>query len=223
MQILPGVDRKAPVNQPIVVVAEDGTLADVAVQGPKGLLKGSYNPERNTWTSKASTLDFNTKYTIEATATNGAGNPTTVERTIKTVNPQTLVGISSVSVADDVTVGVGMPIRVTFDAPVKNKKAVEEQLQVKTSTPVVGAWSWESDEVVVFRPKKYWPDNTEIEVVMPLKGVKTGPGAYGEANNEISYQTGDSMVSVYDANKHTLVVKKNGKVVKKFPATSGKP
>ncbi len=223
MQILPGVDRKAPVNQPIVVVAEDGTLADVAVQGPKGLLKGSYNPERNTWTSKAATLDFNSRYTIEATATNGSGTPTTVERTIKTVNPQTLVGISSVSVADDVTVGVGMPIRVTFDAPVKKKKIVEEQLQVKTSTPVVGAWSWESDQVVVFRPKQYWPENTEIEVVMPLKGVKTGPGAYGAANDDITYQTGDSMVSVYDASKHTLVVKKNGKVVKKFPATSGKP
>ena len=34
MQILPSVDRKAPVNQPLVVVAEDGTLADVRVRGP---------------------------------------------------------------------------------------------------------------------------------------------------------------------------------------------
>jgi lipoprotein-anchoring transpeptidase ErfK/SrfK len=223
MQVLPAVDRKAPVNQPIVVVAEDGSLADVTVKGPKGLLKGSYNAERDTWTSKAKVLDFGAKYAVEATATNASGAPTTIDRTFKTVNPKTLVQISSVSVADDVTVGVGMPVRVTFDAPVKNKKSVEEQLQVKTSTPVTGAWNWESDTVVVFRPKKYWPANTTIEVVMPLRGVKTGPGAYGAENQNITYQTGDSMVSIYDASKHTLKVKKNGKVIRTFPATSGKP
>ena len=223
MQILPGVDKKAPVNQPIVVVAEDGSLADVTVKGPKGLMKGSYDPERSTWTSAAKTLDFGAKYVVEATATNDSGTPTTVDRTIKTVNPQTLVSISSVSVADDVTVGVGMPVRVTFSAPVKNKKAVEEQLEVRTSVPVKGAWSWESDEVVVFRPKKYWPANTTIEVSMPLKGIKTGPGAYGDANQEISYKTGNSMVSVYNAYNHTFTVKKNGKVIKTFPGTSGKP
>lgn len=223
MQVLPGVDRKAPVNQPIVVVAEDGSLAEVNVRGPKGLLKGSYNAERNTWTSKAQTLDFDAKYSVEATATNASGTPTTIDQTFKTVNPQTLVDISSVSVTNNVTVGVGMPVRVTFSAPVKNKKAVEEQLQVRTSTPVKGAWSWESDTVVVFRPKHYWPANTQIQVSMPLKGIKTAPGAYGSANTEVSYKTGNKMVSVYDANKHTMTVKKNGKVVKTFPATSGKP
>jgi lipoprotein-anchoring transpeptidase ErfK/SrfK len=106
---------------------------------------------------------------------------------------------------------------------VKNKKAVEEQLQVQASQPVTGAWSWESHEVVVFRPKKYWPANTKIEVVMPLRGVKTGPSAYAASNADISYRTGDSMVSVYDASKHTMTVKKNGKVVRTMPATSGKP
>lgn len=223
MQVLPAAERKAPVNQPIVIVAEDGSLADVAVQGPKGLLKGSYNAERNTWTSKAQTLDFGTTYKVQATATNANGQPTTLDRTIKTLNPQTLVTISSVSVADGTQVGVGMPVRVTFSAPVKNKRAVEEQLQVRTSTPVEGAWAWESDTVVVFRPKKYWPENTKVQVDMPLKGVKTGPGAYGDDNSEITYRTGDSMISTYNAATHTLTVKKNGKVIKTFPATSGKP
>ncbi len=223
MQVLPAAERKAPVNQPIVVVAQDGSLADVAVQGPKGLLKGSYNPERTTWTSKASTLDFGTTYTVTATATNADGAPTTLDRSIKTVDPQTLIQISSVSIADGTEVGVGMPVRVTFSAPVKNKRVVEEQLQVRTSTPVEGAWAWESDTVVVFRPKKYWPADTKIQVDLPLKGVKTGPGAYADANSEITYRTGDSMISTYNAANHTMTVKKNGKVIKTFPATSGKP
>lgn len=222
MQVLPGGERKAPVNQPIVVVAEDGSLAEVNVRGPKGLMKGSYNAERNAWTSQAQSLDFGAKYSVEATATNGSGSPTTIDQTFKTVNPQTLVDVSSISVANDVTVGVGMPVKVTFSAPVENKKAVEEQLQVRTSKPVTGAWSWESDTVVVFRPKHYWPANTKIEVVMPLKGVKTGPGAYGSANSDVSYKTGDKMISVYDADKYTMTVKKNGKVIKTFPGTSGK-
>ena len=67
------------------------------------------------------------------------------------------------------------------------------------------------------------PKKKLIEVSMPLKGVKTGPGAYGADNQDISYKTGNSMISIYDANKHTLKVKKNGKLVRTFPATSGKP
>ncbi|MBK6763691.1 MAG: hypothetical protein IPG68_10680 [Micrococcales bacterium] len=60
-------------------------------------------------TSKAKTLDFGAS-TPAATATNSSGAPTTIDRNIKTVNPQTLVNISTVSVADNVTVGVGMPV-----------------------------------------------------------------------------------------------------------------
>lgn len=160
---------------------------------------------------------------MRATATNSDGNPTSVDKTIKTVNPETLVSISSVSVADGGEYGVGMPIRVTFSAPVQNKKDVEEQLQVRTSEPVVGAWVWESDTTAVFRPKKYWPANTKVQVVMPLKGIKTGPGAYGDANANISYRTGDKMVSTYDASQHTMTVKKNGEVIRTMPGTSGKP
>ena len=81
-------------NQPIVVVAEDGTLADVAVQGPKGLLKGSYNPERNTWTSKASTLDFNTG-TRSGDRDQRRGEPDDRRTHHQDREPQTLVGISS--------------------------------------------------------------------------------------------------------------------------------
>jgi lipoprotein-anchoring transpeptidase ErfK/SrfK len=223
MQVLPGTQRNAPVNQPIVVVAEDGTLAKVRVKGPQGLLKGSYSDDRSSWTSRATTLDFDAAYRVRATATNDEGAPTTMKDTIRTISPTNLVEISSVSVADDITVGVGMPIRVTFSAPVKNKKAVEKQLVVSTSKPVVGAWKWESDSVLVFRPKQYWPANTKISVDMPLKGVKVGPGSYLAESSDITYRTGAKNIITYDAYTHTLTVRKNGKVVSTLPATSGKP
>lgn len=224
MQVLPAASGKnAPVNQPITVVAEDGYLATVKVKGPQGLMKGSYDAERDTWTTKAQELDFGAKYRVVATATDDDGNSSTIKQTLKTLDPATLVEISSVSVADDVTVGVGMPIRVTFSAPVARKKAVEQLLEVRTDKPVKGAWAWEGDQVVVFRPKKYWPADTKVEVSMPLKGVKSGPNAYVASNADISYKTGDKMVSTYDFNTYTLTVRKNGKVVREFPATSGKP
>ena len=137
------------------------------------------------------------------------------------MNPRPWWASAPVSVADDVTVGVGMPIRVTFDAPVKNKKAVEEQLRVKTSTLSSAPGLGESDEVVCSGPKVLARQHRD-RGRDAAQGVKTGPGAYGGPTTMISYQTGDSMVSVYDANKHTLVVKKNGKVVRssRRPAVS---
>jgi lipoprotein-anchoring transpeptidase ErfK/SrfK len=223
IEVLPAEQTNAPVDQPIVVVAEDGALAKVRVKGPQGLLKGSYNGDRSTWTSKAKYLDFDATYRVTATATNEDGNPSTTTNTISTLAPENLVEISSVSVADDITVGVGMPIRVTFSAPVKNQKAVEERLDVKTSKRVVGAWKWESDSVVVFRPKTYWPTDATISVEMPLKGVKTAPGSYIAESSDITYRTGSKNIITYDAWSHTLTLRSNGKVVSTLPATSGKP
>lgn len=223
LQVVPGLSKKAPVNQPIVVLADNGTLADVTVKGPQGRLKGSYNAERTTWTSRVTSLDFDATYRVKATATDKDGSPMSIVEKIKTIDPETLVDVSTVSVADGSTVGVGMPISVGFSAPIVNRKRVEQSLRVNTSKPVVGAWSWESDSRVVFRPKKYWPANTDIELDVALKGVKTGPGSYGLDDTHIEYSTGNAMISTYDAATHTMTVKKNGKVIKSFPATSGKP
>ena len=50
-----------------------------------------------------------------------------------------------------------MPIMITFSQPVTRKAAVEKAIQIKTSKPVVGAWSWDGDEALDFRPQSYWP------------------------------------------------------------------
>lgn len=222
VQITPVVEERAKVNQPVVVVAENGTLANVSVSGPKGPMKGTYDNRRITWTSKASSLDFAATYRVEVTATDEDGAPTSVSKTIETMDPTNLVDLSSASVADDTTVGVGMPITLSFDSAIGKKKAVEEQLSVATSKPVVGAWNWESDYRVVYRPKKYWPSNTKVEVRAPLKGLKAAPGAYFAENTEINFATGDAMISVVDASSHTMTVRKNGELIRTIPITTGK-
>ena len=63
------------------------------------------------------------------------------------------------------TYGVGMPIILYFDRPIREQAAVERALDVRTSKPVVGAWYWDGDcgmapTCLYFRPRRYWPAHT---------------------------------------------------------------
>ena len=53
-----------------------------------------------------------------------------------------------------------------------------------TSVPVVGAWGWLPDEGggsrVDYRPKEYWPANTQVTVKADLYGVAYGGGSVGD-------------------------------------------
>ena len=128
----------------------------------------------------------------------------------------------TVSPSQDAVVGVGMPITVTFSEPVTDRAAVERRLLVQTDTPVVGAWSWQSDEEVVFRPKTYWPGHTDITVKLALKGVEAAPGVYGAKNTSSSFNTGTSVVTYVNAQTHSATVKVDGQVARTIPITSGK-
>ena len=59
-------------------------------------------------------------------------------------------------------VGIGMPIVVNFDVPVKNKQEIEKNLHVTSSPAQAGSWRWFSDTEVRFRPKNYWKPGTKV-------------------------------------------------------------
>jgi lipoprotein-anchoring transpeptidase ErfK/SrfK len=115
-----------------------------------------------------------------------------------------------------------MPVVVRFSSPVKNRAAVEEALDVDTSKPIIGSWSWISDEEVHFRPKQYWPAYTDVKVDVDLKGVDAGRGVWGLTSRTVKFRTGSSMISVVDVNKRTLTVTRNGEVARVIPVTTGK-
>ena len=123
----------------------------------------------------------NTPDAIAAVMQNTARRPKTVvttadgrvsERTayFATVKPRKELE-TYISPLDGQNVGVGMPVVVRFSSPVKNRAAVEQALTVDTSKPIIGSWSWTSDEEVHFRPKKYWPAYTDVKVKVDLAGV----------------------------------------------------
>jgi lipoprotein-anchoring transpeptidase ErfK/SrfK len=142
--------------------------------------------------------------------------------TFTTVDPETL-STPSIGPLDGMLVGVGMPIRVYFDDPVADKAAVESHLQVTSSNPTDGVWSWLNDAEVHFRPSAYWPPNTEVTLDANLYGVDFGEGVWGEKNRSVSFSIGAKHVSVADAGTHVMEVYDGDQLVQTFPISAGGP
>jgi len=171
------------------------------------------------WTPD-SPLAYGTTYTLTATAENADDKKAKAAATFTTVTPQTL-STPSIGPLDGTTVGVGLPIRVYFDDKVSDKAAVESHLQVTSSTPTDGAWSWVNNSEVHFRPSTYWPANTDVTLNANLYGVDFGDGVWGEKNRTVSFRVGGKHVSVADAAAHTLTVYDGDQVVQTFPMSAG--
>ncbi len=213
--------KKIDPSQRIVVTASDGQLADVTVMGPKGALNGELSPDGTVWTAKRPTLAFGAKYTVQATAIDPRGVPTTHTDEFKTLEPKDFFS-GWVAPGQGATVGVGMPITVTFDRDIKNKEEVERALVVYTPTPIEGAWSWNGPDTVEFRPKDYWPGNIDVTVDLNLKGIQGAKGVYGEGNKSTTFRIGPSMITKINAQTHQAKVIRDGEKIRTIPVTTGK-
>jgi lipoprotein-anchoring transpeptidase ErfK/SrfK len=176
-------------------------------------------PAIDLWTPDTQ-LAYGTTYTLTATAKNGADKEASASSTFTTVTPGTQT-TPSVGPLDGTTVGVGMPIRVYFDQPVTDRAAVESHLQVTSSVPTDGAWSWMSSSEVHFRPSTYWPADTDVTLDADLYGVDMGGGVWGEKDRTVSFHIGAKHVSVADAEAHTLTVYDSDAVVQTYPMSAG--
>jgi len=216
----PRVD--APIDRPIVIQADNGRLVEVQVtEAPDRPISGELSPDGRTWTSTEPYLDFDARYRVSATAVDSRGLTATLDQEIRTVNPD---GYLKASFIDEygTSWGVGMPIKVRFDEPVKNRAAVEEAMHVHTSTPIEGAWYWVSSSEAWYRPRDYWPGNTDITVDIDLKAVEAAPGVYGKDRITQTYRTTDSFVMKADAQTLEMKVFRDGKKVRTIPVTMGK-
>jgi len=211
----------APDDQ-VVVTAGGGTLTGVKVAGAAGEIKGSLDAGKTTWTSKTP-LAFGARYTVTAEAANATGEKTTATSSFTTAKARKQV-FPAVSPLRGTTVGVGMPIRVYFDAPVADRKTALARMTVTTSVPTEGAWRWFSDTEVHWRPKVYWKPGTQVALDTDLYGVKLGEGVYGgpKADRHIEFTIGRSHVSIADARTHRMKVYVDGKLARTLPVSMGK-
>jgi lipoprotein-anchoring transpeptidase ErfK/SrfK len=199
----------------------DVTLVDGAGAEVPGAVAAEYGAAAAVWAPETP-LAYGTQYTLTASAVNEDDEETTASSTFTTVSPATL-STPSIGPLDGQTVGVGMPIRVYFDDPVADKAAVESHLQVTSSTPTDGAWSWLNDAEVHFRPSTYWPVNTEVTLDAKLYGVDFGEGVWGEKNRSVSFSIGAKHVSIADAATHVLEVYDGDQLVQSYPMSAGGP
>jgi lipoprotein-anchoring transpeptidase ErfK/SrfK len=212
-----------PVDKDLRFEAVGGTLEKMVVRSGKGApLAGGLTEDNTAWVAKAR-LEPGTTYTAQAVTKTPSGathRATTSVRTVDlTLDQQTYAAIAPLN---GETVGVGMPVIVTFDVGVTDKKAIQKHMKVTSSPQQPGSWHWLSDNEVHWRPKSYWRAGTDVSVDVDVNSVPAGNGVYGQESRKISFHVGDSVISKVSATTHQMQTFINGKLVKTTPITTGK-
>lgn len=218
------VDEKAAdvkVSTVVTVEAQDGSITSgvLASDDGKSTIRGRVAD--GSWRA-GQRLEPGTAYTLKV---NGKGEDGKRGRLVRhfTTQPLTLEQQTYPSVAplQGETVGVGMPVIVTFDVPVKNRALFERSMSVQSKPAVSGSWSWFSDREAHFRPRTFWPAHARVKINLRLNGLPAGNGVYGQQDQLIDFKVGSKRVSVVNVAKHRLKYTVDGKVEKTIPVSTG--
>ncbi|GAB7004285.1 Ig-like domain-containing protein [Nocardioides sp. AN3] len=215
-------ERDVPVDRRVSLTATAGHLEDVSISGGTTTVTGSLAADGASWTAD-DLLEPNTLYTVRATARGEQGG-TTQQRVRFRTQALTLAQQTYPSVAplNGETVGVGMPVIVTFDVAVTNKKAIQRHMTV-TSTPAQkGTWHWISDHEAHWRPASYWQPGTKVAVDVAIRSVPAGNGVYGQENRKLTFHVGDAHVYRVNTQTHQMKVWVNKRLLRTLPITTGK-
>jgi lipoprotein-anchoring transpeptidase ErfK/SrfK len=216
----------------ISVSANWGTLTKVKLsythkdrQGrtQHGTVAGKISEDHRKWTA-SDRLEPSAAYkliTVGKNHVNQSKTDTTTFRTQKlTLDQQTYPTLYPLK---GWQVGVGMPVVLTFDVPVKNKREFEKNLHVKSSPAQVGTWHWYSSKEVRYRPKNYWKPGTKVSVTANLNGLYAGAGIYGQNSTKTHFTIGRSQVTRINLSSDVARVYRNGKLARSIYVSGGKP
>jgi len=212
-----------PVSTLLTVSAENGRLStvDVAGSGDVGALTGAISGDGATWEA-SDRLEPGTTYTVKAKVRGDDGDLVTKRQKFSTedltLDQQTY---ASVAPLPGETVGVGMPVIVTFDVPVTDRASMEQHMTVTTTPAQPGTRHWLSDTVVHYRPKNYWQAGTTVDVNLDVNGVAAGNGIYGQEDRQVAFKIGDAHIYKVDMKTHQMKVTSNGKLLRTIPITTG--
>src|SRR6266576_1615185 len=205
----------------LTVTAVAGKLTNVTVRTSGDAVSGSLAADSKSWRSTGN-LDVSQSYTVTATGTAPSGEKISKTSTFRTLTPaQTFT--TQIFEGYKQTYGVGMPIMLTFSAPITDKAAVERSLELTTSKPVIGAWYWDGDQHLYFRPRDYWPAYTTVSFTGHLNGVEGAKGVYGARSLTQSFEIGRSLIAVASTTTHHTQIYLNGKLAYQWPASLGRP
>ncbi|MFC6555958.1 L,D-transpeptidase [Nonomuraea cavernae] len=221
VRVSPAFDvRQAPTEKGLQVRARGGTLRKVVAHAAGVPVPGRLDATGTFWRSDW-TLKPGTEYTVSVTAASPSGAPTVTVGRFRTRPAERAFGLASAVPMPGETVGVGMPIILDFDTPVRDKAAVERALEVSTARPVEGAWRWTSDTQAVYRPRAYWAPRQQVTVTAHLAGVRAAPGVHGTADRTFAFTVGREQTSTVDTRTHQMEVRRGGRVVQRMAISAG--
>ena len=222
VKITPGNGANAAdPSKGITVTAAGGTLKSVGVSTAGAPVTGTYSADRSSWHSTWA-LDVSRSYTVTATAATSGGATTTKTAAFRTLTPAATFS-THIFEGYGQSYGVGMPIILTFSAPVQDKAAVERSIELRTSKPVVGSWYWDGNQTLDFRPRAYWPAHTTVSFTGHFDGVESAPGVYGYHTLTQTFGIGDSVIAVASTKAHKTQIYINGHLTYDWNISSGKP
>jgi lipoprotein-anchoring transpeptidase ErfK/SrfK len=215
--------RDVPVDTRLTLEADGGTLRKVSVTSPTGPVPGTLSGDHVTWVA-GGLLEPGTAYAVTTVARRSDGSDVTKRSTFRTVDlsldQQTY---PSVAPLNGESVGVGMPVIVSFDIAVQDKATIEKHLKVTSTPKQPGAWHWISDNEVHWRPKNYWRAGTDVSVDVDINSVPAGAGIFGQEDRHVEFHVGNANIYKVNAQTHQMQVFSNGKLLRTIPITTGKP
>ncbi|MGW4278026.1 Ig-like domain-containing protein [Streptomyces seoulensis] len=212
IKITPGEGaHNVAVDGPVKVTASDGKLTKVTMTAlaTGAVVPGTLSADGASWTPDGA-LKRAAKYQIAAEAADDQGRPATATATIATVSPANDF-IGHLTPQNGSTVGVGMPVSFTFDKAVRDKAAVESEIQVSSSSGQQVVGHWLNDGRLDFRPQSYWKPGSTVTVKLTSQGVQ----------KTVAFKIGRSQVSTVDVKTKKMTVVRDGKAIRTIPISSG--
>jgi lipoprotein-anchoring transpeptidase ErfK/SrfK len=209
-----------PASAVRVTAPHGGRVTGITVRTAGRVVPGTLSGDGTTWHGRWA-LGTAQSYTVTATGTDGSGRQITTTSTFRTLAPARTF-TTMIYEGYQQTYGVGMPVMLTFSQPITDKAAVERSLQLTTSRPVIGAWYWDGDEHLYFRPRDYWPANTTVSFDGHLDGVQGANGMYGTADLTQTFSIGRSLIAVASTTTHRTQIYLNGRLAYQWPISTGR-
>ncbi len=211
------------VSHVLKVTAKNAEIRKVTLSSPAGEVPGEVAADGRSWTA-GDRLEPGVTYTVRSVG-EGADGAEVRFRTQFTTQDLSLDQQTYPSVAplDGETVGVGMPVIVTFDLPVTDKASIERNMAVTSTPKQPGTWHWATDTEAHWRPKNYWKAGTEVSVDVDINGVDAGAGIYGQEDRQVDFTVGEAHVYRVNAQTHQMEVYSGGQLLRTIPITTGKP
>ncbi|MER5809461.1 Ig-like domain-containing protein [Streptomyces sp. NPDC002033] len=209
-------------NDATNVTVSDGTLTKVELKTTDGTaVAGKISTDGKSWKPEGA-LKRSTKYALAATAKDEAGREAHENASFTTVSPENSF-IGSYIPDEGETVGVGMPVSITFNKPIKDMKAVQAAITVSSSSGQEIVGHWFGNQRLDFRPEEYWKANSTVTLKLALEGVQGAPGIQGVQNKTVNFKIGRSQVSTVDTKTKKMTVTRDGQVLKTIPISAGSP